>query len=96
MKAPKILSAIRKGQKVICADCPKCGDALWAVPCAQCSSEHYHCDKCNCEWVWQKIMGEWVRYSKDGEVLEVIPKRMLGVLTGRVQRRRIVGTRAQT
>lgn len=78
-----------KGQKVIGADCPKCGDALWFVPCAKCSSEHYHCDTCKCEWVWRKIEGEWVRYSRKGEVEEVIPKRILGVLTGRATRRRL-------
>ncbi len=89
MKAPKILSAVRKGQKVIGADCPKCGDALWAVPCARmCSAEHYHCDTCKCEWVWQKVMGEWVRYSRDGQALEVIPNRVLGTMTGLGVRRR--------
>jgi len=88
MKAPKILSAARKGQKVIGADCPKCGDSLWAVPCARCSDEHYHCDTCKCEWVWQKIMGEWVRYSRDGQVVEVIPARVLGTMTGLGVRRR--------
>jgi len=67
-------------QAVLGADCPKCGRGLWYVACAKCSAEHYRCDFCRCEWVWQAVMSEWVRFGKGGKVVEVIPNRAIGTL----------------
>jgi hypothetical protein len=64
-------------QKVITPDCPRCGGPLWWVPCPledPCTDEHYECEACRIQWV--RRGGEWLRFDPNGEVLEILPRRI--------------------
>ena len=75
-------------QKVVGGDCPKCApkktNTLWLSPCPMASTlhEHYCCDHCGFEYVWNPSQQEWLRYNKRGEAIEIFPKREVGVLDG--------------
>jgi hypothetical protein len=72
-------------QKIITPDCPKCGASLWSVFCSVCSPRmHYRCERCKREFVWDEICQEWKRFRANGDVAEIIPKRVVGMLGGYV------------
>lgn len=65
-------------QSVITPDCPKCHGILWAVPCRHaggCCRDHFECDACKLEWVFDPGTGEWLRFDHAGRVVEIIPPR---------------------